>query len=122
MTNDVEIIDYKTGKSDVSPEDRSKQLLLYAKGFEHMHSKYQVKRLTLDMLEKEKPLSFELDEDGEFKVIDSRAKGLDRGAIYSMVETARKISHDYEYGFKETIEPESCKECGFRLYCDGIDL
>jgi DNA helicase-2/ATP-dependent DNA helicase PcrA len=119
-TKEVEIIDYKTGKSDVSPEDRSRQLLLYAKGFEHMYPEYRVKRLTLDMLEKEKPLSFELDGDGEFKVIDSRAKGLDRGAINAMVETARNISHDYEYGFKEAGDPESCKECGFRLYCDGI--
>ena len=80
-TKEVEIIDYKTGKSDVSPEDRSKQLLLYAKGFEHMYPEYRVKRLTLDMLEKEKPLSFELDGNGEFKVTESRAKGLDRGAI-----------------------------------------
>jgi DNA helicase II / ATP-dependent DNA helicase PcrA len=122
MTNDVEIIDYKTGKSDVSPEDRSKQLLLYAKGFEHMHSKYQVKRLTLDMLEKEKPLSFELDKDGEFKVFGSRMSPLNRGAINSMVETARSIAHDYEHGFVETVDPESCKECGFRLYCDGINV
>jgi DNA helicase-2/ATP-dependent DNA helicase PcrA len=69
-----------------------------------------------------KPLSFEMDGNGEFKVIDSRAKGLDRGAINAMVETARNISHDYEYGFKETGDPESCKECGFRMYCDGINL
>ncbi|MDQ1252751.1 MAG: ATP-dependent helicase UvrD/PcrA [Euryarchaeota archaeon] len=121
-TKEVEIIDYKTGKTDVSPEDRSKQLLLYAKGFEHMHPEYQVKRLTLDMLEKEKPLSFELDGNGEYNVIGSRAKGLDRGAISAMIETARNISHDYEFGFRETGDPENCKECGFRLYCEGIDL
>ncbi len=121
-TKEVEIIDYKTGKSDVSPEDRSKQLLLYARGFEHMYPEYRVKRLTLDMLEKEKPLSFELDGDGEFKVIDSRAKGLDSEAINSMVETARDIAHDYEYGFKEVNDSEICRECGFRLYCDGSNL
>jgi hypothetical protein len=46
------------------------------------------------MLEKEKPLSFELDGDGEFKVTEGRSKGLDREAIKSMVETARNISHD----------------------------
>jgi len=121
-TKEVEIIDYKTGKSDVSPEDRSKQLLLYARGFEHMYPEYRVKRLTLDMLEKEKPLSFELDGDGEFKVIDSRAKGLDSEAINSMVETARRIAYDYEYGFKEVNDSEICRECGFRLYCDGGNL
>jgi DNA helicase II / ATP-dependent DNA helicase PcrA len=121
-TKEVEIIDYKTGKSDVSPEDRSKQLLLYVKGFEHMYQGYRVKRLTLDMLEKEKPLSFELDGNGEYNVIGSRAKGLDKGAIGKMVETARNIAYDYEHGFKEIGDPESCKECGFRLYCDGINV
>ena len=121
-TKEVEIIDYKTGKYDVSPEDRSRQLLLYAKGFEHMYPEYQVKRLTLDMLALEKPRVFELDGDGEYKGIESRVSPLDRGAINSMVETARNISHDYEYGFKETEDPEICRECGFRLYCDGINL
>ena len=121
-TKEVEIIDYKTGKSDVSPEDRSRQLLLYAKGFEHMYPEYRVKRLTLDMLAKEKPVSFELGGNGEYIGIESRVKSLDRGAINTMVETARNISHDYEYGFKETADPESCKDCGFRLYCDGISL
>ena len=122
LTREVEIIDYKAGKSDVTPEDRSRQLLLYAKGFEHMHPEYRVKRLTLDMLAKEKPVSFELDGNGEYTGIESRVKSLDRGAINAMVETARNISHDYEYGFKETEDPESCKDCGFRLYCDGINL
>jgi DNA helicase II / ATP-dependent DNA helicase PcrA len=121
-TKEIEIIDYKTGKSKVSPEDRSKQLLLYSKGFEHMYPEYQVRRLTLDMLEQEKPLSFELDGDGEFKAFGSRMDPLDRGAINTMVETARKIAYDYEHGFKETDDPESCKECGFKLYCDGINL
>jgi DNA helicase-2/ATP-dependent DNA helicase PcrA len=122
VTREVEIIDYKAGKSDVNPEDRSRQLLLYAKGFEHMYPEYRVKRLTLDMLAKEKPLSFELDGNGEYKGIESRIKPLDRGAISAMIETARNISLDYESGFKETEDPESCKECGFRLYCDGVNL
>src|SRR5665647_2481147 len=39
-TKEIEIIDYKTGKSEVTPEERSKQLMLYAKGFEHMHPEY----------------------------------------------------------------------------------
>ncbi len=118
----VEIIDYKTGKYDVSPEDRSRQLLLYAKGFEHMHPEYRVKRLTLDMLALEKPRVFELQEDGEYRSNEGRVSPLDSGAIIAMVQTARNIAHDYEYGFKDTEDPEICKECGFRLYCDGINL
>ena len=119
---EVEIIDYKTGKYEVSPEDRSRQLLLYAKGFEHMHPEYRVKRLTLDMLALEKPRVFELQEDGEYGSTEGRVSPLDSGAISAMVQTARNIAHDYEHGFKETEDPEICKECGFRLYCDGINL
>ena len=119
---EVEIIDYKTGKYDVSPEDRSRQLLLYAKGFEHMHPEYRVKRLTLDMLAMEKPRSFELQEDGEYRGTEGRVSPLDRGAIDSIVETARNIAYDYEHGFERTEYPDNCKECGFRLYCEGIDL
>ena len=99
---EVEIIDYKTGKYDVSPEDRSRQLLLYAKGFEHMHPEYRVKRLTLDMLAMEKPRSFELQEDGEYRGTEGRVSPLDRGAIDSIVETARNIAYDYEHGFERT--------------------
>ncbi|AKB57972.1 ATP-dependent helicase [Methanosarcina barkeri] len=121
-TKEVEIIDYKTGKYDVSPEDRSRQLLLYAQGFEHMYPGYRAKRLTLDMLAMEKPRSFELQEDGEYRSNEGRISPLDRGAIASMVETARNIAHDYERGFEKTEDPDNCKECGFRLYCQGIDL
>lgn len=39
-----------------------------------------------------------------------------------MLETAQNISHDYEYGFKETGDTESCKKCGFRLYYNGISM
>jgi DNA helicase-2/ATP-dependent DNA helicase PcrA len=120
-TNEVEIIDYKTGNSDVTPDERSKQLLLYAKGLEHKYPEYKVKRLTLDMLAREKPRVFELQEDGEYKSTESRVSPLDRGAIDAMVETARKIAYDYEHGFRETEDPETCRECGFRLYCEGVN-
>ncbi|MCC4771291.1 AAA family ATPase [Methanosarcina sp. DH2] len=119
---EVEIIDYKTGKYDVSPEDRSRQLLLYAKGFEHMYPGYRAKRLTLDMLAIEKPRSFELQEDGEYRSNEGRVSPLDKGAITSMVETARNIAHDYEHGFGKTEDPDNCKECEFRLYCEGINI
>jgi DNA helicase II / ATP-dependent DNA helicase PcrA len=87
-----------------------------------MYPEYRVKRLTLDMLAKEKPLIFELDRNGEYKITEGNSKSLDPEAIKSMVETARKIAYDFEHGFKETDDPEICKECGFRLYCDGINL
>ncbi|MFZ2499899.1 ATP-dependent helicase [Methanosarcina sp.] len=122
ITKEVEVIDYKTGNSEVSPEERSKQLLLYVKGLEHMHPEYRVKRLTLEMLAREKPRTFEIQEDGEYKITEGNSSSLDRGAINSMVETARNIAYDYEYGFNETDDPDICRECGYRLYCNGINL
>lgn len=122
ITKEVEVIDYKTGNRDVSPEERSRQLLLYVKGLEHMHPEYKVKRLTLEMLAREKPRTFELQESGEYKSNEGRVSPLDRRVIASMVETARNIAYDYEHGFEKTEDPENCKECGFRLYCQGIDL
>lgn len=122
FTKEVEIIDYKTGKYDVTPDDRSKQLLLYAKGFEHTYPEYRVRRLTLDMLALEKPRVFELQENGKFSSTEGRVSPLDSVAIDTMVETARNIAHDYECGFGKTEDPDNCKECGFRLYCDGIEI
>ena len=85
-----------------------------------MYQEYKVKRLTLEMLAKEKPRIFELQESGVYKITEGNSSSLDSGAINAMVETSKKIAHDYEHGFNETDDPENCKECGFRLYCDGI--
>lgn len=78
---EVEIIDYKTGKYDVNPEDRSRQLLLYAKGFEHMYPGYTAKKLTFDMLAMEKPRSFELQENGEYRGTEGRVSPRDRKSV-----------------------------------------
>jgi len=43
--DEVEIIDYKAGKYEPGPVERSRQLLLYARGIEHVYPKYKVKRL-----------------------------------------------------------------------------
>ena len=40
--NEVEIIDYKTG-GEPGPDERSRQLLLYAHGFKHMYPEYTVR-------------------------------------------------------------------------------
>ncbi|MDD3247904.1 MAG: hypothetical protein PHF18_13815 [Methanosarcina sp.] len=74
------------------------------------------------MLALEKPRFFELQKDGKYGSTEDRVSPLDSEAISAMIQTARNIAHDYEHGFKETEDPEICKECGFRLYCDGINL
>jgi DNA helicase-2/ATP-dependent DNA helicase PcrA len=96
--NEVEIIDYKSGKFEPNPDDRSKQLLLYAHGFNHLYPDYLVRRLTLDMLARDKPRVYELQDDGNYT--GSRVKPLDPDVIEGMVETARKIAYDYEHGFE----------------------
>jgi len=60
-----------------------------------MRPEYQVKRLTFDMLEREKPLSFELDGNGEYKVIESRAKGLIYGK--SMLWSRRSVAKNLAF-------------------------
>ena len=46
--------------------ERSRQLLLYARGIEHIYPKYKVKRLTLEQLSLPNPKTFELI-DGKFE-------------------------------------------------------
>jgi superfamily I DNA/RNA helicase len=112
-----ELIDYKTGKSEPGPDERSKQLLLYARGIEHVYPQYKVKRLTLEQLGLPNPRAFEL-KGGKFESTgSSRMEGLDEDAIEDMIEIAKKIAHDYECGFGRTKDEKVCEECGYRLYC-----
>ncbi len=89
--DEVEIIDYKTGKSEPGPVERSRQLLLYAHGIEHVYSKYKVKRLTLEQLALPNPRAFELMK-GKFESAgSSRMEGLDGKAIDDMIEIAKDL-------------------------------
>ncbi|KPQ44003.1 MAG: ATP-dependent DNA helicase, partial [Candidatus Methanoperedens nitroreducens] len=115
--NEVEIIDYKTGRNEPGPDERSKQLLLYARGLEHIHPQYKVKRLTLELLALQSPRIFEL-KDGKYEAAgNSRMGALDGNAINNMIETAKLIAHDYENGFSKTTDESACRDCGYKLYC-----
>ncbi len=115
--NEIEIIDYKTGKSEPGPDERSKQLLLYARGIEHVYPQYKVKRVTLEQLGLPNPRTFEL-KGGKFESVgSSRMEGLDEDAIEDMIEIAKSIAHDYEHGFERTKDEKVCGECGYGLYC-----
>ncbi|MCL7414022.1 MAG: PD-(D/E)XK nuclease family protein, partial [ANME-2 cluster archaeon] len=112
--NEVEIIDYKTGK-EPDPVERSRQLLLYAEGFRHLYPEYTVRKLTLELLSQQKPRVYEL-QDGEY--VSSRVQPLDNEVIPGMVEVANRIIHDYQYGFERCDDDKQCKKCGYTLYCD----
>jgi len=115
--NEIEIIDYKTGKSEPGPDARSKQLLLYARGIEHVYPQYKVKRLTLEQLGLPNPRTFELN-GGKFESGgSSRMEGLDGNSVDGMIEIAKKIARDYEHGFERTKDEKACGECGYGLYC-----
>ncbi|MCZ7372242.1 MAG: ATP-dependent DNA helicase [Candidatus Methanoperedens sp.] len=115
--DEVEIIDYKAGKYEPGPVERSRQLLLYARGIEHVYPKYKVKRLTLELLARPNPRTFELT-CGKYECAgSSRMEGLDENAIEDMIEIAKSIAHDYEHGFERTKDEKACEECGYRLYC-----
>lgn len=50
------------------------------------------------MLARDKPRVCELQDDGSYA--GERMKPLDMDVIEGMVETARRIAHDYEHGFE----------------------
>ena len=111
--NEVEIIDYKTGR-EPGPGERSRQLLLYAHGFKHLYPEYTVRRLSLELLSKPKPRVYELD--GAAYVSPGVAP-LDAGVLAEMVDVAESILHDYRHGFERVDDEGQCRECGYRLYC-----
>jgi len=76
-----------------------------------------VRRLTLDMLARDKPRVYELQDDGNYT--GSRVKALEPDVIEGMVETAGRIAYDYEHGFKGVGDEGVCRDCGYRLYCGG---
>ena len=115
--NEVEVTDYKTGKYEPGPVERSRQLLLYAKGTEYILPKYKVKRLKLEELSFPAPRVFESNGKTFDCISSSRMDGLDNNAITDMVNIAKNIAHDYEYGFEKTKNEQACEECEFNLYC-----
>ncbi|MDD5615749.1 MAG: ATP-dependent DNA helicase [Candidatus Methanoperedens sp.] len=110
---EVEIIDYKTG-NEPAPDERSRQLLLYVHGFRHLFPEYTVRRLTLELLSKEKPRVYELEGD-EYK--GERVEPLDNNALSEMEKTAGCIIHDHRFGFRKVEDEKQCRNCGYRLYC-----
>ncbi len=115
--DEVEIIDYKAGKYEPGPVERGRQLLLYARGIEHIYPRYKVKKLTLELLNLPNPRTFELTGGKYESAGSSRMEGLDGNAIDDMIEIAKNIAHDYENGFERTKDEKACGECGYRLYC-----
>jgi len=111
---DVEIIDYKTDKSDIKPKKRALQLGFYALAAKDRLG-VNVKKLTLEMLRLEKPLEGTVNDD---EVTAGRSEGFKISEVKKeLVNTAKAIMHDYENEFIPKKEDEPCRYCGHKFYC-----
>ncbi|MEK6890208.1 MAG: ATP-dependent DNA helicase [Nanoarchaeota archaeon] len=114
--NGVEIIDYKTGKTSISPRDRNWQLGFYALAAEKKYG--NVRKVVLDMLKQERPLEFNIDEKGNAVCVSS--KFIDGFNIYSvrdeLIDTAHKIQEAYKSGFKACSIEDNCDFCNEYVY------
>lgn len=110
----VEIIDYKTGASYIAPRNRNWQLGLYALAA----ARYgKVKRLTLDMLKHERPLEFEIDENGNARSVYSKRMEFNIEEIKKeLVETAKRIQAALNSNFKPCPIEKNCDFCQEFVY------
>lgn len=110
------IIDYKTGKTNISPKDRNWQLGFYALAAKEKYG--NVNKVVLDMLKQERPLEFELDEKGNASCVSS--KYIDGFNIYEveqeLIKTAHAILEAYNKGFKACSIEKNCDFCNEYVY------
>ena len=113
--NGLEIIDYKTGKSSVSPLERNWQMGYYALAASKLG---KVKKITLDLLNKDKPLEFEIDDEGNALSVNSaRMEGFNIYEVESeLVDTAHKIQNAFKNGFKPCEVEKNCPFCNEYVY------
>ncbi|PIN92989.1 hypothetical protein COU61_01115 [Candidatus Pacearchaeota archaeon CG10_big_fil_rev_8_21_14_0_10_35_13] len=105
----LEIIDYKTGASYVVPKYRNWQLGFYALASKALG---KPKVLTLDMLKKEKPQEFVLDDNGYAKDINSLRISFNLDDVMNeMLSTAKDILKAYDDGFKPCPVEKGCFFC-----------
>ena len=107
----LEIIDYKTGHTTVLPKYRNWQLGFYALAAKESNLGTP-KRLTLEMLRKEKPIEFEIDDKGYATEIHSKRISFNLEEIRKeLVDKAREILACYEKGFSPCTLEKNCQFC-----------
>lgn len=115
--NGLEIIDYKTGKSQVMPKHRDWQLGYYALAASKLG---KVRKVTLEMLRQEKPLEFVIDEQGNAtcSVEGSRMSFNIYKVEEELAECAGRVKMAYEKGFKPCGVEKNCEFCNEYVYGD----
>ncbi len=105
------IIDYKTGKSTIAVKDRNWQLGFYALAAKEKYN--SVKCVVLDMLKQDKPIEFDIDEQGN--AICKSSDRIDGFNIYDvrseLIETGKAILQAYKQGFKPCSPEKNCDFC-----------
>ena len=112
----IEIVDYKTGKGMITPQERNWQLGFYALAAQEKYGK--VRKVLLDMLKQERPLEFELDEKGNAVCISSKfISGFNiRDVERELLATAHAIQDAYKRGFKPCAIEKNCNFCNEYVY------
>ncbi|MEK6836953.1 MAG: 3'-5' exonuclease, partial [Nanoarchaeota archaeon] len=106
---DLTIIDYKTGKSEIKPKYRNWQLGIYALASKQYG---KPKTLILEMLQKEYPLEFILNEQGIAKEIHSPRTQFSLEEVKTeIVNTAKNIMQARVTGFKSCPIEKNCQFC-----------
>ncbi len=105
----LEIIDYKTGYTSIPPQERNWQLGLYVLGASKFGT---VKRVTLDMLRHDRPLEFDLYEDGFAIERNTRKMSFSISDVQQeLIKTAKTIIQSYKSGFKPCPIEKNCQFC-----------
>jgi DNA helicase-2/ATP-dependent DNA helicase PcrA len=110
----AEIIDYKTGKSQVKPKHREWQLGYYAIAAKKKFG--NVCKVSLDMLRLEKPLEFEIDSSGNARAVNGEMHFNVNDIEDELAETAGKIISAYKSGFKPCLPEKNCEFCQEYVY------
>ena len=109
----LEIVDYKTGASQLMPKNRNWQLGYYALAA----SKFgKVKKITLEMLKHDKPLEFELDDRGNAKSVNGTMEFNIYEVEEQLIKTAHAIKEAFENGFKACNVERNCDFCSEYVY------
>ncbi len=105
----LQIVDYKTGKTPIYGKERDWQLGYYALAASSMG---KVRRVILDMLKQEKPIEFEIDDEGNaVEVINKRVSFNIYNVEKELIETAMEIKKSYSEGFKACPIEKNCEFC-----------
>ncbi len=107
----IEIIDYKTGRSKPSAQDRNFQLGYYAIAARKFG---KVKKITLDLLRQDFPLEFEVDKQG---IARCGRIWFDLNEVEKEIsEITEEIKTSLENGFKPCPPDKNCEFCNEWIY------